>query len=787
MINDLRLALRTISRNPGFALAAVLTLAIGIGANTAIFTVVNAALLRPLPVRDPARLVFIQEGTEQAPWQATSLPDLADYRQQNNVFEQIEGSTSADLNLKTNDRPERVLAAAVTPGYMTMIGIAPLIGRVFASDEEQPGRDRVVILSEGLWRAGFGADPHIVGRAIPINNAKYTVVGVMPQRCRFPFTLAEAWIPLTPDRAQLDRGRRFLEITGRLRPGVNVAQAQAQMGAILSRLASEYPATNAGRRIVIRTLQDQRTRNVRVEFSILLGAVMFVFLMGCANVANLLLARAASRTREVAIRRALGAGRWRLLRQFLLESLVLAAAGTIFASLLAVWGVDLLVSLPGMPIVDDLAPDAAVLGFAVALYITATVVMAFAGALQSSRVRVNDALKESSRTATGTSASARLRRVLVTGEVALAVVLLVGAGLLIESFWKLYRTDPGFNPRHVLAMRVSLPVAQFGAALDQIASLPGVVTASSASGLPLEHQAPQANFEIDGRPAARKQEEPFAVVRAVSPAYFRTLEIPLLSGRAFQPGDDAGHPKVAIVNQRLATLYFPGTNPIGQRLRTTGSQWMVVVGIAGDIYENSVGREPLPEIAVPYTQLPQTAAPLTLSLAVRTKGDPAALAAQVRKRIANVDAAQPVFQVRTMQRVVWDSMGGDRSGAELMGTFGALAALLAAVGIYGVVSYLVRQRRQEIGVRIALGASMAGILRMVALQAFRLTAAGVALGLAGAAALTRVMAGHIYVSVTDPVVFSVVPAFLALVALLATIVPALSASRVDPIEALRYE
>jgi putative ABC transport system permease protein len=779
----MRIAFRSLAKNPGFALAAIVTLALGVGANTAIFTIVNAVLIRPLPLPHPQRVIFFQEGTKQSPWDSTSLLDFRDYRKQSGVFEQIEAAASVNLNLKGRERPERVLAATVTPGYLAMMGAQPLTGRTFLADEDQPGRNRVIVLGEGLWRADFGADSNVVGKTIEVNGEKYTVAGVMPTNFRFPFTQAEAWIPLTPEAAQLDRANRSVELTGRLKPGSTLPQAQAEMNTIFARLAAQYPDTNSGRRVALRTLQEQRVRNVRVEFTILLGAVLFVFLIGCANVANLLLARAASRVKEYAIRRALGAGRWRLLRQFVAEASILAVGGAIVGSMLALWFVDLVISLPGMPVIDDVTPDATVLLFTIGLSFAAVLAMSLAGSLQTWRLELIQSLKEGGR-GSSVSATARMRRFLVVGEIAAAMVLLVGAGLLMRSFLNLHNTNPGFDPKRVLTMRTSLPAGSFDDVLQKISTLPGVKSAAVSSSLPLEGYGWYTGFDIEGQPGRRKEEQPVVLARAVSSGYFHTLAIPILSGRAFSDADDSTHPPSAIVNEKLARNFFPNGNAIGQRIRVKDSGWMSIVGTSGDVKESGLGRETEPEIEIPYKQMPP--AP-SIAIAIRTTGDPAAMAGAVRKQIASLHPDQPVFALRSMEQLVAESMAGDRGGAQIMGAFAALAALLAAVGIYGVISYLAKQRRQEMGIRIALGAGTGDIVRIVVLQGLKLAGAGIAIGLLGAFAVTRVMAGHIYASVTDPVAFTVVPVFLAIVAVLATVTPALAASRVDPIEALRYE
>ncbi len=797
MIHDIRLAVRALLNNPGFALAAVVTLALGIGANTAIFTIVNAALLRPLPLPHPERLLSIREGTREVPYGSTSVADLRDYRKQSTAFESIEGYMGTSLNLISRDRPERVAAAGVTPGYLAMMGARALLGRTFAADEDEAGKNRAIVLREDVWRADFGADPGIIGSEIGVDSERFTVIGVLPTRFRFPFSNAQAWVPFTPTAAQLSRGNHILQITGRLRDGAAIEQARAQMQSILGRLAAQYPEDDAGRRITLRPLHEDLVRHVRTELFILLGAVGFVFLIACANVANLLLARAASRGREFAIRRALGAGRWRLLRASAIEAVLLAAAGALGGLLLAFWGVDWLLSFRGMPAVDDVAPDTAVLSYTIALSLGSALLLSLVGALQSWRGDVRSALNEGGRTASGAPATARTRRVLVIAEVAASTILLAGAGLLIESFWALYRIDPGFRPEGVLTMRLSLPAAKYdnsrraenfySAVLDKVSRLPGVVSAGFVSALPLAESGSNGGIEIEGRPAPPGPSALIAERREASPDYFRALRIPLLAGRMFSSSDTAGSPKVAVVNQALAKAYFPNENPIGHRIRNGTPDWVSIVGVVGDVKESRLAERAMPMVTIPFTQNVYLPRLLAMSLVVRTTAEPLPLAAAVRKQIASIDPGQPVFAIETMQQVVLDSIAGDRSGMWIMGTFAALAALLAALGIYGVISYLARQRRQEMGIRMALGAGGAEVFRIVLWQGLQMAAVGIAIGMLGALALTRVMAGHIYVSATDPVAFAAVPAFLALLAVAATVVPAVTAARACPIEALRYE
>ncbi len=778
MIQDIRLAVRALLKNPGFALAAVLTLALGIGANTAIFTIVNAVLLRPLPLPHPERLMAIREGTREVPYGSTSVPDLRDYRKQSTAFERIEGYMPTSLNIAGQDRPERVAGAAVTPGYLAMMGARPLAGRTFAEAEDHG----VIVLREDIWRGR---------KEIRVNGERYTVAGVLPTRFRFPFSGVQAWVPFRPEGAQLSRGNHLLQITGRLRPGVTVEQARAQMQSILARLAAEYPKDDAGRRVTLRPLHEDMVRHVRTELFILLGAVGFVFLIACANVANLLLARAASRSRDFAIRRALGAGRWRLLRASAIEALLLAIAGALGGVLVAFWAIDWLLSLPNMPLVDDIAPDAAVLGYGVALSLGSALLLSMAAALHSWR---GDAPNTRSSAA---PATARMRRGLVIAEVAASTILLAGAALLIESFWALYRIDPGFQPQRVLTMRLSLPAAKYDssrraedfyrAVLDKVSGLPGVESAGIVSALPLAESGASGGIEIEGRPEPPGPSALIAERREASPDYFRALRIPLLAGRMFSSADEAGNPKVAVINQALAKAYFANENPVGHRIRNGTPEWVTIIGVVGDIKESWLGGRAMPMVTIPFTQNVYLPRLLSMALVVRASAEPLPLAAAVRKQIASIDSGQPVFAIETMQQVVLDSIAGDRSGMLIMGTFAALAALLAAIGIYGVISYLARQRRQEMGIRMALGAGASDVFRIVVWQGLKMAGVGIAIGMLGALALTRTMAGHIYVSPSDPIALAATPVFLALIAVLATVVPALRAARTGPNEALRYE
>ena len=794
---DLRYGFRTMLRNPGVTAVAVIALALGIGANTAIFSVVNAALLRPLPFEEPDRLVAIFETFLPSGQGTVSVPDLKDWREQNQAFDHIEVYWAESFNLLGGESPERIPGASVSAGFFKMLGVKASFGRTFLEGEDQPESSRVAVLSHGLWQRSFAGDLNLIGKTIKLNGESFTVVGIMPPGFRFPTPQIQAWAPLIlRGGPAANRGSHYLSAVGRLKPGVTVEQAQAQMDSIARRLEKQYPGSNTGRGVKLIPLQEQLVQNIRPALYVLLGAVGFLLLIACANVANLLLARAAARQREIAIRTSLGAGRWRLVRQLLTESLLLAVVGGVLGVLVALWGVDVLASLApdNLPQISRIRVDGWVLGFTIAVSMLTGLVFGLAPAFKASRPDFTQVLK--------VSASSRLRlsasRFLVVAEIGMALVLLIGAGLLIKSFMRLNQVDPGFRPQHVLTMKINLPKAKYSTpqsavgfyrqVLERVGGLPGVEAAGMVTFLPLQDWGLNGDFSIEGRPPFPPNQQPLAEYREVSPDYFRALGIPLLKGRYFTGQDVAGAPPGVIINQRMARRFWPNEDPIGQRLRFHGPEGIPIVGVVGNVKQSGLDGSTRFEIYVPYSQSPWLPFNLGMSLVVRTASDPSALTAAVRHEILGVDPEQPVYRVKTMEKVIADSVAPRRFYMLLLGAFAGVAMALAAIGIYGVMFYAVRQRTQEIGIRMALGAQQRDVLQMVVGEGLLLAVAGVGAGLAAASALTRVLASFLFgVSARDLPTFAAISVLLIGVATVACYLPARRAAKVDPMVALRYE
>ena len=801
LLQDLRYAVRSLLRRPGFAAVVVLTLALGIGANTAIFSVVNAVLLRPLPYADPERLVMVWGRYADFGRTSTSLPDFVDWKAGATSFAQMAARHNAVFNLTGDGEPEQLTADRVTANFFPTLGVRPQLGRAFLPEEEKVGGDDdVVVLSHGLWQRRFGGDPRIVGREVTLSGRPFTVIGVAPRDFRF-LRDVDLWAPARMDTVG-QRRAEYLTVFGRLKPGVTVQQAGAELAGVLKRLAEQYPETNATLQSEVVAMKDDLVGDVRPALLVFSGAVGLVLLIACANVANLLLARAAAREREVAVRVALGAGSGRLVRQLLTESVVLSviggAAGLVLASLavsaLRASGTEIL------PRLGEVRVDVAVALFALLLAVVTGLLFGLAPALRvggGGGGALHAALREGARGAAG-GAVTRLRNALVLGEVAVAVVLLVGAGLLIRSFDKLNRVDPGFNPRGVLTYGVILPRARYGnleevpavyeRLLERTRQIPGVRHAAVSTTLPMEGTG-YWSFAIEGRQSVTggpgQDLQPFDV----SPDYFRTLGVPLRSGRLIEPSDAPGAPRVAVVNEELVKRYFGGKDPVGARLTygdptDTAAVWWTVVGVVGTVAQEGLKAKPYAQMYRPIAQAPARG----LWVSMRTAGDPLAAATAARAALKAVDAELPLNDMQTMEQRVADSLAQPRVSVTLLTVFAAVALALAAVGIYGVVSYAVTQRTREIGIRMALGAKQGDVLRLVVRQGMLPAVAGVALGLAGALAATRAMASLLYgVGAADPLTFAVVALFLATVALVATYVPARRATRVAPTEALRYE
>ncbi len=815
-MNDLRYALRALIKSPAFSLIAIAALAFGIGANTAMFSVVNAILLRPLPFPQSDRLVTIWQTNPAVakmgfPLAPTSVPDFQDWRTQAKSFEAISALEGWNTNLTGDGEAERLDGAAVSANLFSLLHVEPLLGRGFVEGEDQRGRNQVVILSSELWQRRFGGDRSIIGRKLILDQEPYTVVGVMPPGFTFPTDTGmpaymtfgahcAIWTPFAPSEGRIkNRGAHNIAVVARLRPGVSLTSAQAEMKTLAAGFAQKYPDSNKDWGIAVESLQKQAAAGSERTLVVLMCAVGCILLIACANVANLLLARGLGRQKEIAIRRALGASRWRIVRQLLTESVLLALVGGVLGIVLAIWGTDLLLAIApaSLPRLNDVRIDGSVLAFTVLASLATGLLFGLAPALQSSRIGLSEKLKEGDRGST--AGHARLRNGLIVSEVALALILLIAAGLLIESFAQLARVRPGFNPESLITFNIALPdnpyrdrakaSAFFEQVVRRIETIPGVKSAAAGNVLPLSGAEEIDGFEIEGRPAPPHRQITTANFRWVTPHYFSTLQIPLQRGRAFTERDNREAPAVAIIDETMARLYFPGVNPIGQRFKGTDEkkkpQPREIVGIVGDVRHASLDAKPAPHIYFPHAQNGVG----LMTVAVRSAGtEPTALLTQVRREIASVDPNVPIADIRTMTQMVASSVAPWRFTMALLSVFAGVALLLASVGIYGVLAYSVNQRRREIGIRMSLGAQRRDVLQLFLSQGMVVTLIGIAIGLGGAWGATRIMRSLLYsVSPTDLRVFLAVPLAFALVAFLASFFPARKASRVNPIVALREE
>ena len=804
VIKDLKFALRSLVKRPGFTAVAVITLALGIGGSTAIFTVVDAALLRGLPYKSPDRLVHLWEKTPQDTFSKRefSYPDYQDY-QKNNSFEGLAAYTGGRVVLSGDGEPESVGGPRVNADFFRVLGVEPILGRTFQAGEDQQGGPRVVVLTYGLWQRRFGGDTGVIGRGLTINGQGYEIIGVLPSTFQFALRNSDLFIPYQPTQNQLTR--RFMHGTnliGRLKPGVDAAQAQADLSIIASRIEQEHNQSHAGTTVRIIPLQEEIVGNVRPILLVLLAAVGFVLLIACANVASLLLTRALARQKEVAIRSALGASRWRVVRQLLTESMVLSLVGGAAGLLIAYWGVPALVAalpqnqLNAMPFLKTVGLDATILTFSFLLSLATGLFFGLAPALQSSRLDLNDVLKEGGRNASAT-ASHRLRSAMVVSEIALAVVLLVGAGLMMKSLFRLLQTNVGFKTENLLTMGVVLPPAKYtepnqlinfnDQIQERVRSLPGVSNAGAVDILPV-NAGNTTRFYVDGDPVPEPGKEIEANSRVVSDTYFQTLGVPLLGGRMFDQRDTPDKPGVVIIGKTIADRLFAGRDPVGKKLRYNAVQFppVEIVGVVGDVKITGLDEAVKPVLYYPYRQ---SAGPFA-NLVVRTDGDPAALTAAVRNEIRNLEPDAAILNVNTMDQMIAQTPATfmRRFPALLISIFAFVALLLATIGIYGVVSYSVSQQTHYIGVRMALGASPSDILKMVLKQGLVLALAGVAIGVLAAFGLMRLLRTLLFeVSTNDITTFALVGGGLFVVALLACYLPARRATKVDPLVALRYE
>jgi putative ABC transport system permease protein len=806
---DLRYSLRAMLRQPGFTAIAALTLALGIGANTAIFSLVNSILLRQLPFQQPERLALATSRRPDPGKQPFTLPDFIDYRDQNQTLEGIAAFANWSANLTAQGEPERLQGLRISANAFQMLGVEAVAGRALLPEDDTPGRQRVVVLSYGLWQRRFGADPQLVGKTLTLNDASYTVVGVLPPHFFFPIREAELAVPLCPD-ADPWRGVRnstnFLRALARLKPGVTREQAEADLTAVAERLRRQHPVNAQKLGVRLTPLREEVVGDYSLALWVLLGAVGAVLLITCVNLANLALVRASGRHKEMAIRLALGATRQRLVQQLVTENMLLALLGGGVGLLLAFYGIPLLLALSpaDLPRVAEVGVDFRVLGFTLALSLLAGVIFGLAPAWQSTRVDLNETLKESGRGPGGGARASRARNLLVVSEIALSVVLLAGAGLLVKSFLRLQAVNPGFEAENALAVRLSLPRATYSnrAAVTafydklqpRLESLPGVEAVGFVSALPLSGVLASIPFTIDGR-ATAPDEAHRADYRVANAGYFRALKIPLIAGREFSERDTAETPPVALISQSLARRYWPGADPVGARLRiddnNQGPRPVEIVGVVGDVKHLSLDGEPAPHIYLPVHQVHEDGVVWLTNnqyWLLRTTVDPLTLAAAARREIQAVDRSAPTSNIRTMEQYLAASVAPRRFNLWLLTVFAGAALLLAATGLYGVISYGVAQRRREIGIRIALGAQAGDVLKLVIGQGMALAVIGVALGLAAALALTRLMESLLFgVSATDPQTFIVIALLLAFVALLACYVPARRAMKVDPLVALRHD
>jgi putative ABC transport system permease protein len=798
LLHNLRFGVRLMRKNPGFTTVVVFALALGIGANTAIFSVVHAVLLRPLPFYEPDRLVSIHiEHQKRNVHNAFGpYPDIADWARLGRSFEFMAAYSPSSVNLSTRGEPERVSLWKVNACFFPMLGTSMVLGRGFLPEEDEPGAGRVVVLSHALWQRHFGSDPSLVGKALTMDGGSFTVVGILPRDFKIEDGSVDLYTPIALSSARSGSGEWMFGAYARLKPGVSIEQAQAELDTINRQLEQQYPRQITGWRARIWGMHAFMVRDVRLSLMVLLAAVALVLLIASTNVANLLLARSGARQKEIAVRTALGAGRRRIVQQLLTESVLLGLMGGGLGLLLAYQGVGLLSAL-GMeeyPMLQQTRLDLPVLGFTMLVSLLTGLLFGIAPAMAVSRTNVYETLKEGGRGASESLGRNRLRGLLVVSEVALALLLMIGASLMIRSFFKLQGVDPGFNPEGLLTASIELPVSRYSRPEQQIAFYRQLeerleraprVTAGMVSVLPLSGRNQGMPLLVEGRPVTGPSDVPILYFRTVNTKYFQAMQIPLRKGRGFSERDVQGAPRVLIVNETMARRFWPNENPIGKRVGTGApDEWMVVVGVVGDVHHMSLAQEPDTEIFMPWAQNPRP----DMRLALRTSIDPLRFSPTLRQAVMELDRDQPVSRVASMEQNLAASVATKRFSTLLLGLFAALALVLAAIGIYGVVSFSVTRRRREMGIRMALGARRQDVLAMVVGQGTFLAISGVAIGLGAAFALTRVIRSLLYgVTATDPWVFIAVSLLLIAVAALASYLPGRRAARVDPMVALRYE
>jgi putative ABC transport system permease protein len=801
---DVRYGLRMMLKKPGFTLVAIITLAVGIAANTTIFSLADALILRPFNFPNQDRLVMVWErGEHQGGFNRGPVApgNFSDWRKQNQSFEQLIVIHKRAFDLIGAEQPERIGGYPVSAGFFDALGVKPTLGRAFLPGEDEPGRDHVVVLKHSLWERRFGSDPNIVGKTLTLNAETFTVIGVMPPDFNFPFNGGEMWTPLAfDDKTKQNRRHHYLQAMGLLKPDVSIAQANADLDDISRRAQRIFPETNTGRTTTVVDMTKDIVREAQAYMPPLVGAVAFLLLIACANVANMMLSRSFGRRKEIAVRLALGASRWRLIRQLLTESLLLALAGGFIGLLLSFWAVDLLRSampedftkfLPGF---DHLGVNRVILLFTLMISALSGILFGLLPAWQASKPNLNESLKEGVKGGSSADLHQRLRGGLVVAEIALSLVLLIGAGLMIRSFAAMFRDDMGFDPQSVLSFQLSLFGEKYSEAqrrafydqlLERLKATPGVMAVGAASILPMSNDGEENFFEIIGRPPFEKGKGPIADYRVVTPGYFKAIGMSLRHGRGFTDGDNEQAARVVIINETFARRFYSNQEAIGQRIILKGANRpMEIVGVAGDIKDQHLDNIPFPALYVPYAQEIRD----VMSIAMRTVGEPTALTAAVRNEVMKLDPMLPVANLKTMERMIHEMTSRKRIMTTMMGVFAVIALLLAGVGLYAVMAYAVSQRTHEIGLRMALGARSSDIIQLVIGQGLKLTISGLGLGMAGAFALTRVVAPLLYgVNATDPLTITIISLSLGGVALLACWIPARRAGKVDPMIAIRCE